>query len=80
MDRDIAALIVARATESARALATLPHPLKDAILPEEYGDIRRGIAELIYEIHEKLIDPVLLAHPDLREERERRMERFDTLF
>ena len=80
MDRDTAALIVARATESSRALATLPPALKDVCLPEEYGDIRDGIAKVLMDINERLIDPVLAQHPDLRDERERRLERFGSFF
>jgi division protein CdvB (Snf7/Vps24/ESCRT-III family) len=80
-DRDFSILVMGSAMRAMRELQTIIDIVRvDEQRKAKYGDLTQGVAEIIFEIMDKLVVPTESADPDLKDDMQRRISIFGRAF
>jgi hypothetical protein len=77
MEKDLARHVIRTAFRTTRELSTLLGLLKQHVSEEEYRRYARGIASAIDAANVALLDPTYASHPEVREEVEASIDKYD---
>ncbi len=80
MDKDLALLILSSCTQSTRQLADLASMVKEHAEPEDYEHLKLAIGNAINGVMSEIVDYVEGRCPELKADRERRLDRFGRAF
>ena len=80
-DKDFSMLVLGSAMRAIRELQTIVDIVKvDEQRKAKYGDLTKGVAEIIFEIIDKLVVPTEASDPDLKDDVQRRISSFGRAF
>jgi hypothetical protein len=80
MDKDLALLIQSSCIQSTRELGDLAPLIKAHAEPEDYEHLKHAIGKSIYQIMSEVMEYVEARCPELRADKERRLEKFGRVF
>ncbi len=80
MDKDLALLIYSACTQSTRQLADIVPMVKQHAEPEDYEHLKVAIGSAIYGIMSEIMEYVENRCPELKVDRERRLDQFGRVF